>query len=232
MGKVRAVLAQADHLAADADDLLLAGGQVIVQVAVVLVAVGLGHEHLDVLADDLGRPGSRTAARPPGSSTRRCHSVSMVRMASTAASRIGAGAGLAVLELANGVPQVGDIAGDAGEHALVAHVQFADREVHGEGGAVLAQADDLAADADDLLLAGGQVVVQVAVVLVPVGLGHEHLDVLADDLGGRVAEEPLGRRVHRLDLAVRVDGEDRVDGRVEDGAGAGLAVFQFLDGVA
>ena len=55
MGKVRAVLAQADlDLAADADDLLLAGLPVICEVAVVLAVVWLGHEHLDVPADDLG----------------------------------------------------------------------------------------------------------------------------------------------------------------------------------
>ena len=48
--------------------------------------------------------------------------------------------------------EVGDVAGDAGEHAAVAQVQLADGQVHRKGAAVLAQADHLAADADDLLL--------------------------------------------------------------------------------
>ena len=140
----------------------------------------------------------------------------------------GAGAGLAVFQFADGGLEVGDVAGDAGEHAPVAQVQLADGEVHGEGRAVLAQADHLAADADDLLLAGRPVVLQVVVMLVPVGLGHEHLDVAALDFAGQVAEELLGRRVHRLDHAAFVDGDDCVHGRVEDGPRAGLAFKEGL----
>ena len=45
----------------------------------------------------------------------------------------------------------------AGEVARSADRELADREVHGEGGTVLAQAGDLAADADDLAPAGGEV---------------------------------------------------------------------------
>ena len=38
-------------------------------------------------------------------------------------------------------------------------VQFADGQVHGKGRAIFAQSDHLATDADDLLLARGQVIV-------------------------------------------------------------------------
>ena len=228
-GEGGAVLAQADDLAADADDLLLPGGQVIVQVAVVLVAVRLGHEHLDVLADDLAR---RVAEQPLRRRVHRLdHAASVDRD-----DRVHGGfedrpcPRLAILKLADGMAQVGDIAGDAGEHAAVAKMQFADGKVHGKGAAVLAKADDFAADADDLFLPGGQVIIQVAVVLVAVWLGHEHLDVLAEDLVRRVAEESLRRRVHRLDNAARVDREDGIHGRVEDRPRPGFAMFQLSDG--
>ena len=49
----------------------------------------------------------------------------------------------------------------AGEEALAADGELADREVHGEGRAVLAQPHHLAADADDLAVAGGQVLGEV-----------------------------------------------------------------------
>ena len=52
-----------------------------------------------------------------------------------------------------------------------------------------------------LRLAGPQVMVEVIVVAAVVWLGHEHFDVLPDHLGRRVAENPLGRRVERLDDA-------------------------------
>ncbi len=61
-------------------------------------------------------------------------------------------------ELLLGLFAIGDVADDPREQPSKAELHFADGQVHGERAAVLAQADDLAADADDLLLAGGQVV--------------------------------------------------------------------------
>ena len=64
--------------------------------------------------------------------------------------------------------------------------------------------------------------------LVPVRLGHEHLDVVAEDVAARMAEEALGRRIHRLDLAALVDGDDGIDGGIKDRAGAGLTLEEGL----
>ena len=124
--------------------------------------------------------------------------------------------------------EVGDVAGNAGEHPAIAKLQFADRQVHRERTAILAQADDLATDADDLLLPGLPIIAEVAVVLMTVRLWHEHLDVLADHLVRRVAEKPLRRRVHRLDCTKLVDRDDRVHRGVEDRARAGLAFEEAL----
>ena len=58
----RAVLALAHDDAADADDPPLAGAAIALEVAVVAVAVGLWHQHLDVPADGLF---GRTVAELP-----------------------------------------------------------------------------------------------------------------------------------------------------------------------
>ena len=50
----RSVAALADDDAADADDAPLAGGQIAADVAVMLAAIGLGHQDLDVASDRLG----------------------------------------------------------------------------------------------------------------------------------------------------------------------------------
>ena len=59
---------------------------------------------------------------------------------------------------------LGHVVHQAREHPPPADVDLADGEVHGEDRAVLAPADHLAADADDLPLARAAVVVQVGVV--------------------------------------------------------------------
>ena len=46
--KGRAVLALADHHAADADDPPLAGAQIAIEIAVMALAIGRRHQHLDV----------------------------------------------------------------------------------------------------------------------------------------------------------------------------------------
>ena len=94
--------------------------------------------------------------------------------------------------------------------------------------AVLAPADDLAADADDPLFPGVQVIGEVAVVFVAVGLGHQHLHVLADRPRGGVAEDPLGRRVERFDGPVLVDGDDAIHGGVDDRPDPVPALEQLL----
>src|SRR5919106_4956996 len=54
MNRKRAtVLTQAGHFAADADDSLFMGGQVASDIPVVLIAVRLRHQHIDVPAEDL-----------------------------------------------------------------------------------------------------------------------------------------------------------------------------------
>ena len=72
----------------------------------------------------------------------------------------GSGPGIAVLQPANRSPQIGYVAGDPREHPPIAQRKLADGKMHGEHRAVLSQAGNLAADANDLLVAGCKVVVR------------------------------------------------------------------------
>ena len=63
--KRRAVLPPALHLASDADDLGSTGRQIARQIGVVLLVIRRRHQHVDVPAEHLLLPRSRTAVRPP-----------------------------------------------------------------------------------------------------------------------------------------------------------------------
>ena len=82
--------------------------------------------------------------------------------------------------------------------------------------AVPAQAGDLPPGPDDLLHSRREMPREIGVVLFVIGRRHEHVDVAADHLTLLVAEQAFGRRVERLDSAVRVDDDDAIHGRVDD----------------
>ena len=91
---------------------------------------------------------------------------------------------------------------------FAAVARLADGEIHRKYRPVLAPADDLAADAYDLLLAGAQIVREIRVMLARIGLRHQHFDVAPDQFLRGIAEEPFGRVVDRADCAVPVDDHD------------------------
>ena len=65
----------------------------------------------------------------------------------------------------------GQIADEAGEQMLTAHLHLADGKLHRKHATILALAADHPPDADDALFARAQVPLQVAVVLLAVGEG-------------------------------------------------------------
>ena len=79
---------------------------------------------------------------------------------------------------------VGDVADDPDKDPLVSVPRLTDREIHRKYGAVLASADDFAADADDFFLPGAQVVREIAIVLARIRLGHQNVDVAPDQFCG------------------------------------------------
>lgn len=64
---------------------------------------------------------------------------------------------------------------------------------------------------------------------VPVVLRNDHLDGLAEHLVFTEPEDTFRRRVPRDDLSKRVDGQNRVDGRIGDGAESHLGFAPFAD---
>ena len=128
-------------------------------------------------------------------------------------------------------PSIGDVPQDPGEEAAAADRELTHGEVDGEDGPVLASTKNLAADADDAALPGFAVAGEVAVMPGPVWLGHEGVDVLPEELPGAPSEHPFGGRVDGVDPAAVVDGDDALDGGVEDSAQAGIAVLKVRCGI-
>ena len=110
-----------------------------------------------------------------------------------------------------------DVAQDAGEVALAAEPHFADRYLQREPAAILAPAHDLAPEADGARLVARAVVLEGAVALIPIELGNQPAEVLADELRGGIAEHLLRGRVCRLDdAAAGMEGDDAVHHGIED----------------
>src|SRR3546814_19794456 len=118
-----------------------------------------------------------------------------------------------------GLMALGDVADNADEAATAGTAHLADGQVDRKDAAVLVTCLDLAAGTDDLCLAGGDIVVQVAVMLAVIALGHQYMDIAADHPVGPVTEHALGGAVEGLAEAMRVEGDDRRRGIVDDGAG-------------
>ncbi len=95
---------------------------------------------------------------------------------------------------------------------------LADGKVHGKGRAVRAEANDFAANADDLGFAAVEVVGDVAVMFMPIRLRHQHLDVFANDLVGKISEQSFTRRIEHQHDAARVDQDRSVNGGFNQGA--------------
>src|SRR5690348_7478026 len=72
------------------------------------------------------------------------------------------------------------------------------------------------ADADDPLLAGLQVALQVSVVCLAVGRGHHHLHVLADNIGCGIAEQAFRGGAEGLDRSLLVDDDHGIRNGGED----------------
>ena len=99
---------------------------------------------------------------------------------------------LQLLQAGFGLLSLGQIPDETGEEALVAGAHFADSELHREGRSVAALANDHTPDPDDPPLSGAQIALEVAVVALAIRRWHQHLDVLADNVRRRMAEQAFG----------------------------------------
>ena len=119
---------------------------------------------------------------------------------------------------------------DSSEHPAVAKVHLADRQVHGKDLAVLSEALYFSPDANDPGFTHLEVVGQVVMMLAEVRFRHQHADLLAEGLFGRIAEDSVGRAIEGSDLAVLIDGNDALCRGIEDGAESLLIVSLGLFG--
>ncbi len=138
-----------------------------------------------------------------------------------AAGRLGGLLGLRQRPL--GALALGDVADGAGDEEAVHRLQGAQADLHGELGAVPAQAEELQAGAHEAHLGVGEVAGAVTRVPAAEARGDEHLHRLPEQLAAAVAEEALGLGVDEHDAPLAVDDHHRVGGRLEQGRGeAGL----------
>src|SRR5438034_542975 len=82
---------------------------------------------------------------------------------------------------------------------------------------VLPACADFAALTDDVRNPCGRVTCQVTVVQASIGLGHQHTDVLTQNLVGAIAEQAFGSSIERLDTTGMVNQNDAVDSGVQKG---------------
>src|SRR3546814_6354784 len=98
---------------------------------------------------------------------------------------------------------------------------FSHRQLHRKGCAVPALANYDAADPDDPSFAGLQVMLDVFVVAIMVGLRHEAGNIMPNNFLFRVSEELFGSRTERGNFACLVDD----DHCIRDGGGDGLEML-------
>ena len=95
----------------------------------------------------------------------------------------------------------------------------AHRQAHRKHAAVLAPGAHFAADADDLAHAGLEVARQVTVVRAALRFGHEHADVVAQQLVNAIAEDAGGGVVHGQYPAAVIDDHDGIHRRLHERLG-------------
>ena len=110
----------------------------------------------------------------------------------------------------------GKVAHEAGEDPLSVGARFADGELDRKDRSVLGQALHQPAVADDSRFAGSEIIGDVAVVLGPVGLGHQHADVVAEHFLRMIAEQFRRRGAERGHEALLVDHDHRLGDGFED----------------
>lgn len=104
-----------------------------------------------------------------------------------------------------------DIAQNAHELMVLTAPDLADGQLDRYRRSVLPPCRHFATRADDLRNSRGFECADIPVVLGMVGLGHQHRDVAADQLGWPVSEQRFRCRIDGGDHAVAVDRDDRVD---------------------
>ena len=124
--------------------------------------------------------------------------------------------GLQILQAPLGFLPIGQVAHEAGEQLFAMILHFADRQFDRKGGAIAPARGGQSADADDPLLAGVMIMLQVGIMALAIGRGHQHRDIAAQHIGFGILEHALGGRAERDDMPGRVDHDQRIGHRCQD----------------
>ncbi|PMQ16548.1 hypothetical protein JaAD80_10195 [Janthinobacterium sp. AD80] len=135
----------------------------------------------------------------------------------------GAVLAFAVLERLLHVARRAHVRDEGHEQGLARHIDLADRHAHGQHAAIAVAPFQLPSAVEDARRARFQVVAQVALVLARVGRLQQYAGVAAHDLRFAPAKQRFGGRIEGTHLALAIDGDQAIGGRVDDGAQARLA---------
>ena len=125
---------------------------------------------------------------------------------------------------------IGEVADESGEDTMAIGIHLADRQFHRKRASVAAFAHDDAADPDDAAGTGGQIVRDIIVVAVLIGIWHQHADIASDQLGFGITEQPFRCGAERHDDAAFVDHDHRARHRRQDRTNVQFALGQSLLG--
>lgn len=206
----------ANDLAANSDDLAFASFQKISNISIVFHAIRRRHQQLDVFMPDfasavLEQPfAGRIEHQYPAAGIDQDNPVHRSLDDSLKPC-------VALAQRPFDPFALGQVVDDSDKDRSIVLPGFADREVHGKSGAVLALTEHLAADADDFSFAGAVKIVEVKIMLLAVWPRHQHLDVLTDHLMGWIFEQLFARGIEHQHGATGIDQDDAIDRGFHDG---------------
>src|SRR5215204_6406341 len=119
---------------------------------------------------------------------------------------------------------LGDVADHTREQSFTILIGFAEGHLDRELAAVLSQPHELGRAAHHVRFARSQVAVQSSHAKFAVSFGHKQRDRLSDDLFCPVAEDALRPTIEPPDYPVWRYGHDRIEGRIQNGTVACLAL--------
>ena len=126
--------------------------------------------------------------------------------------------GLQFLESCLRLLVFGQIADEAGKVWFAARLHFADRKVHRKRRSVFALTSYNSPDADNMSFPRRRIASQITIMTVPIGVWHQHADILADSFLFGVAKLPFRCSAEELHDTVSVDHDHRVGDRLQNRA--------------
>ena len=145
---------------------------------------------------------------------------------------VGLGA-IALLGIGSGLGKLGnetlvltDIAQGTDEKTFAVHDENTDGKLKRNEPAILVQAFDFPADADDFGDARSQVVREISIMPAAMRFGHQHRDIVANEFGRVIAQYAFHGRIGRADETSAIDVDDAVHLVVQEGSYFRLAFSQ------